>query len=211
VREFSTGGSKVSRYFHVCGFFNSRDEQFDVLLPFFTEGIAEKAKLVNIVNPRLRADHERRLAAAGLDVDAHIACGQLEVLDWDAVYLQGGHFDSQRMLGSVDAVFAAGREAGYDRMRITGEMGWALEGHPGSEQLIEYEVRVNMVLTRSRQPAVCIYDAAQLSGSMMMDILRAHPLTLVSGVVHENPFYIEPERLLGALEQRRAARESASA
>lgn len=210
MREFSIGGSKVSRYFHVCGFFNSRDEQYEVLLPFLREGITDREKLVNIVNPRLRADHERRLTAAGIDADRYAACGQLEVRGWDTVYLDEGRFDQMRMLGAVDAVFAKGREAGYERMRLTGEMGWALEGRPGSEQLIEYEARVNTVLTRNRQPAVCIYDTAQLSGGMMVDILRAHPLTLVSGVVHENPFYIEPERLLEALAERRRSRAPTS-
>jgi hypothetical protein len=210
MREFSIGRSKVSRYLHVCGFFNSRDEQFEVLLPFFGEAITKREKLVNIVNPRLRDDHLRRLRTAGIDVDACAGGGQLEVLDWNAVYLAGGRFDQQRMLTAVDDVFAAARAAGYTDMRVTGEMGWALEGRPGSEQLVEYEVRVNAVLARNQQPAVCIYDTAELSGSMMMDILRAHPLTLVGGVIHENPFYIEPELLLRELAERRTTRHSAT-
>jgi hypothetical protein len=210
MREFSIGRSKVSRYLHVCGFFNSRDEQFEVLLPFFGEAITKREKLVNIVNPRLRDDHLRRLRTAGIDVDACAGGGQLEVLDWNAVYLAGGRFDQHRMLTAVDDVFAAGRTAGYPDMRVTGEMGWALEGRPGSEQLVEYEARVNAVLARNQQPAVCIYDTAELSGSMMMDILRAHPLTLVGGVIHENPFYIEPELLLRELAERRTTRHSAT-
>jgi hypothetical protein len=205
MREFSLGGSKVSRYFHVCGFFNSRDEQFDVLMPFFNEALSTEEKLVNIVNPQLRDDHLQRLAATGVDVNRCLSCGQLEVLDWNTAYLNDGHFDQDRMLTTVDKVFEAGRDTGYPRMRITGEMGWALEGHPGSEELIEYEARVNAVLSRNQQPAVCIYDTAQLSGSMMMDLLRAHPLTLVGGVIHENPFYTEPEVLLRELAGRRAA------
>jgi hypothetical protein len=210
MREFSIGRSKVSRYLHVCGFFDSREEQFEVLLPFFDEAITKREKLVNIVNPLLRDDHLRRLGAAGIDVAGCTGCGQLEVLDWDTVYLEGGYFDQQRMLTAVDDVFATGRAAGYTAMRLTGEMGWALQGRPGSEQLVEYEVRVNAVLTRNEQPGVCIYDTAELSGSMMMDILRAHPLTLVGGVIHENPFYIEPELLLRELAERRAMRQVAT-
>ena len=114
------------------------------------------------------------------------------------------------MLTAVDDAFAAGRAAGYTEMRLSGEMGWALEGRPGSEQLVEYEARVNAVLARNEQPGVCIYDTADLSGSMMMDILRAHPLTLVGGVIHENPFYIEPELLLQELAERRATRQVAA-
>jgi MEDS: MEthanogen/methylotroph, DcmR Sensory domain len=210
MREFSIGRSKVSRYLHVCGFFNSREEQFEVLLPFCSEAITKREKLVNIVNPRLRDDHLRRLGSAGIDVEGCAAGGQLEVLGWDTVYLEGGHFDQHKMLTAIEDVFAAGRAAGYTAMRLTGEMGWALEGRAGSEQLVEYEARVNAVLTRNEQPGVCIYDTAELSGSMMMDILRAHPLTLVGGIIHENPFYLEPELLLRELAARRATRQVAA-
>jgi hypothetical protein len=38
---------------------------------------------------------------------------------------------------------------------------------------------------------------------MMMDLLRAHPLTVMNGVLHENPFHAPAEELLRDLEQRR--------
>lgn len=210
MREFSIGRSKVSRCFHVCGFSSSREEQFEVLLPFFGEAITKREKLVNIVNPVLRDDHLRRLGTAGIDVEACAGYGQLEVLDWGGVYLEGGRFDRHQMLAAVDNAFAAGRAAGYSDMRLTGEMGWAFEGRSGSEHLVEYDARVNAVLTRNEQPAVCIYDTAELSGRLTMDILRAHPPTLVGGVIHENPFYIEPELLLQELAERRATRQIAT-
>src|SRR5688572_31313290 len=102
MREFSIGRSKVSRYLHVCGFFNSREEQFEALLPFFGEAITKREKLVNIVNPRLRADHLQRLDSAGIDVERCAGRGQLEVLDWDVLYVEGGQFDQRKMLTAVD-------------------------------------------------------------------------------------------------------------
>jgi hypothetical protein len=83
-----------------------------------------------------------------------------------------------------------------------GNMNWALDGPPGSEKLIEYEVRVNEVLAREKQPAVCVYDLSRLTGSLMMDILRAHPLTLVNGVVHRNAFFTPPAQMLAELRER---------
>jgi hypothetical protein len=37
---------------------------------------------------------------------------------------------------------------------------------------------------------------------MMMDLLRTHPLTLVGGVVQENPFYTPPREMLEELRAR---------
>lgn len=211
MNDFSLAGTTINRYFHVCGFFNSRDEQYEVLGPFYKEAIARSEKLVTIINPRTHGDHVHRLGKKGIDAEACSACGQLDVLGWDEAYLKDGQFDQFQMLQTVEAVFAAGRAAGFANLRITGEMGWALESLPGTDQLLEYEARVNNVLARNRQPAICIYDTAHLSGSMLMDILRAHPLTIVSGVVHENPFFVEPEQLLKELAQRRAAKPAPAA
>jgi hypothetical protein len=39
---------------------------------------------------------------------------------------------------------------------------------------------------------------------MVMDLLRAHPLTVMNGVLHENPFYTPAEQLLRELQDRSA-------
>jgi hypothetical protein len=42
----------------------------------------------------------------------------------------------------------------------------------------------------------------RLSGALLMDLLRAHPLTVMNGVLHENPFYTPPETMLRELRER---------
>jgi hypothetical protein len=206
VQAPTLAGTKLDTYFHVCGFFNGSDEQYRVLGPFYKEAIDGGEKLLTIIDPKTRREHGEQLCRCGIDAARAETAGQLVVLGWDEAYLQDGEFDQDRMLVAVDAVIAQGREQGYARSRITGQMSWAFEGIPGSEQLIEYEARVNEVLTRTRQPAVCIYDLSRLTGAMMMDILRCHPLTLVGGVVQVNPFFTPPEELLRELRDRKAQR-----
>jgi hypothetical protein len=204
-------GKKVTGYHHICAFFDSRNEEYSVLGPFFKEGLEWGEKSVHIVDPQLTADHVERLKGCGIDTDHCQACGQLEVLTWDDAYLSDGTFDQERMLSAIDGVLEAGREAGYPKMRIMGNMNWTLRGNPGTEQVIEFESRVNETLARSGQLAVCVYDAANLSGAMMMDILRSHPLTLVGNVIYENPFYTPPEDLLRELRARNGDRSRVGA
>ena len=40
------------------------------------------------------------------------------------------------------------------------------------------------------------------SGAMLMDLLRAHPLTVMNGVLHENPFYTPADEMLAELRMR---------
>ncbi len=190
--------------FHVCAFFDSRDQEYEVLGPFFREAVEQQEKNLHIVDPALIDDHRARLSAKGIDASACEACGQLEVLDWHAAYLDDdGRFDKNRMLATVDHLTGVGREAGYKRLRIMGNMNWVFDGIPGSEDLINYEAEVNEVLARNQQPAVCVYDTAKLSGAMMMDLLRTHPLALVGGVVQENPFFTPPAVMLEELRARK--------
>jgi hypothetical protein len=184
------------QHFHVCAFFNSRDEEYEVLTPFFEEGIANGEKNVHLVNPDDLEEHRKRLDSGGIDVALCEACGQLEIVPWSQAYLEGGTFDRDRMLNTLDQLTGQSEEGGYKRLRIMGNMDWASDKSVDTTELIAYEAEVNDVLARNKQPAVCVYDISKVSGEMMMDVLRTHPLTLVGGVLKENPFYTPAAQLL---------------
>ena len=63
-------GSVLGAQRHVCAFFHSPDEEYRVLLPFIKEGFERGEKAFHIVDPKLREEHLRRLASAGIDVAA---------------------------------------------------------------------------------------------------------------------------------------------
>ncbi len=205
MNHLSIAGTPLN-HFHICAFFNSRDEEYSALGPFFKEAVDQGEKNLHIVNPALIGDHRTRLTNSGIDTAACEACGQLEVVPWHEAYLdEEGRFDKDRMLATVDSLTGTGREAGYKRLRIMGNMNWVFEGGvPGSADVIEYEAEVNEVLARNRQPAVCVYDMAKLSGAMVMDLLRTHPMTLIGGVVQENPFFTPPAEMLKELKARKS-------
>jgi len=202
LKEVSIAGKALDRFFHVCAFFDSRDEEYSVLGPYYKEGFVAGEKALHIVDSAHCEDHRQRLTALGVDVTACEKSGQLELTTPQDTYLAGGVFEPNRMLISIDRGVADAKERGFRRTRIMGKMDWAFMGAPGSDRLIEYEILVNEILARTRQPAICVYDAAQLTGAMMLDILRCHPLTLVNGAVHENPFFTPPDIFLAELRQR---------
>ena len=47
-------------------------------------------------------------------------------------------------------------------------MGWALVDAPEVDQIMVYEARVNYVLARHQQPAVCAYDLTRITAETMM-------------------------------------------
>lgn len=147
-------GALLDRYRHVCAFFHSRDEEYRVLLPFIKEGIELGEKAFQIIDPRLRQEHVRRLAEAGLDVDAAGHRGQIEICGWGDAYLRGGHFDQEAMLQLIQEVLERGKTEGFPLTRLVANMEWALEDRPGVDDIVEYEARLNYILPRYKDPVV---------------------------------------------------------
>jgi hypothetical protein len=75
-------------------------------------------------------------------------------------------------------------------------MTWAKRGHPGSENLVEYESRVNVLMRTVPVSALCQYDARRFDGATLYGILSVHPMMVVHGRVVRNPYYIKPEVFL---------------
>jgi hypothetical protein len=198
VSQTSTlGQARFRDRFHACAFVRGSDEERSVIDPFFTEGMRRGEKAVYIVDPSCRDEHQTRLGAAAATPDL------LEVTTWNDVHLKGGSFDQKRMMAALEEMIQSHAATGRPSMRLVGQMGWVFSSPPGIEQLVAYEASVNEVLNRGRTPTVCVYDVRQLNGSIMMDLLRAHPLTVMNGVLHENPFYTPAEEMLRDIQRRR--------
>src|SRR6516164_385949 len=94
-RPIRLAGSNLGERAHICAFFKSREDAYEVLLPFIKEGLEAGEKAVHTVDPRRRDEHLRWLAWAGIDVRKN---GQLELRDWADSHLSGGLFNQERML-----------------------------------------------------------------------------------------------------------------
>lgn len=183
--------------FHACAFVSGPDEERELIEPFFVEGMQRGEKAVYIVDPERHSGTAARLAAHAPSEDL------LDVTTWNEAHLKGGSFDQDRMMEALDTMIREHAERGRPPMRVVGQMGWVFSEPPGIEQLIAYEASVNEVLNRGKTPTICVYDARRLTGSMMMDLLRAHPLAVINGILQENPFFTSAEELLRDLRQRR--------
>jgi hypothetical protein len=182
--------------FHACAFVAGPEEEREVIDPFLVEGMRSGVKAVYIVDPAKQSEHQARLGALAPAQDL------LDVTTWNDCHLKGGSFDQDRMMASLDEMIREHAATGRPPMRLVGQMGWVFANPPGIEQLVEYEASVNEVLNRGKTPTVCVYDVRRLSGSMMMDLLRAHPLTVMNGMLHENPFFTPAGTLLRDIQRR---------
>lgn len=202
TKPIGIGGTILPRRRHACAFFNSREEEYALLLPFIKEGFERGEKGFHIVDPQLKDDHCARLRASGLNVAKLEKDGCLETRVWEHAYLRDGHFCQRRMCALIQEVLDEGRKR-YPLTRLVAHMEWALEDRPGVDDLVEYETKLNDILGNYDDPVICTYDLAKFSGQVVTDIMRTHPVVIIGGIAQENPFYTPPDEFLAELRQRR--------
>jgi hypothetical protein len=209
TRTVRLAGREIACRSHVCAFFYTEGQAYDVLLPFIRDGFAAGDRAFHIVDPARRQNHLTTLADAGIDPDARQQARQLEVRPWQEAYLRGGRFDQDAMLALIQEVLREGRSLGFPMTRLVANMEWALESQPGVHDLVAYEARLNEVLPQYEDTVICTYDLARFSAPVVMDILRTHPMVIVGDIVQSNPFYVPPDLFLAELRERALLSSSA--
>lgn len=200
-------GSTLKHSCHACAFFHTKEEEYQVLLPFIKEGFERGDRAFHIVDPNHRAAHLRRMEEAGIDTAAASAEGLLEVMDWEQTYINGGRFDQHQMIETLLKAIAPGNAPPGKMSRNIANMEWALEDLPGVHDIVEYESRLNAALPEQHDPVVCTYDLSKFDASVVIDILRTHPMVIIGGILQENPFYVPFQDMLAEIEARKQPSE----
>jgi hypothetical protein len=195
-------GENLDEGMHVCTFFRSSAEKYHVLMPFIREGMEQGDRALHIVNPSLRSEHAQRIAEAGINAALAEVDGQLEIIGWDEVPLSGGIFDQSAMLSLLPVLLNDGRTRGFPITRFIADMAWVLNDPGALDRMLEFECRVNLALPKAGDIVICCYDLDKFGAAVVIDAMRTHPMVLIGGILHRNPFYVPPEELLKELNQR---------
>ena len=188
-------GRSLERPGHICAFFDSREQEYDVLSPYYQQGLDDGEEVVTIVDAHRHDDHCQQMRQRGIAVDDAMAAERLKVLTAENTYTAGGSFDSQRMYDLLQGALADAKRNGR-RVRTSGVMDWSAKGAPGTDQLMDYEARVNVLVPIYDCTLLCVYDVSKISGQMMMDILATHPYVVHRRRILHNPYYVEPIDML---------------
>jgi hypothetical protein len=182
---------------HICTFFSGPAGRDEVVMPFLAEGIRTGQKCICILESLGPADVLDRLGRQ-VDLGRSVETGQLELSTPADAYLRTGRFSTDDMLAYwQDAAATALSTGEWGLTRATGEMPSVLDQPEGRAEFFRYEARLTNWIARFPQVILCLYDLQRFGAGVLMDALRTHPMVVVDGMVHENPYYIEPSEFLG--------------
>jgi hypothetical protein len=165
-------------------------------MPFLAEGIRAKDKCLCILDS-IAPSEFLPLLAREVDVGPPVASGQLEMSTPADAYLRSGSFSTEDMLSYWGEAAAAMQDGGeFILTRAAGEMPSVLDQPAGRAEFFRYEARRNEVIPTYPEVILCLYDLERWGAEVLMDALRTHPMVVVDGMVHDNPYYIEPDKFL---------------
>ena len=196
------GGSTLGRYRHVCAFFSSPQEEYATLLPFVRDGIERGERAYHVLPRQYREEHLHQLRSAGIDVDAVERSHQLELASPEETYLRGGCFSKEAMLVTIQEALKAGPTLGFPITRLIAHAETVLQDWSNANEWVEYETRLNDVLPHFNDAVICTFDANLLDGTLLVDILRTHPVVIIGGRLYENPFFSPPAEFLPQIVER---------
>jgi len=103
-----------------------------------------------------------------------------------------GAATSDDLIAGIGARLDRALAEGYTVIRLLGFIGWEQLGWPDTASIVEFEQRVNRVVSAYPVAVLCTYDLKKLGGlSLMEGGLRNHPITIMGDrIVRGNPFYL---------------------
>ncbi len=202
-RTVTVCGETLNCPLHICAFVDSREEQYEILLPWLKEGIDNNEEVLTILSSSLHSDHCSRLSQAGIHVQETLEKKQLKIVATEKSYLHEDYFAAQRMFNIVEQAIIEAEKGPYSLLRACGDMEWALKNLPGTHELIEYEARLNFLTPDHDCSIICTYDVNKFSGGTIADVLATHPYIIMNGKIHRNPHFVHPVEYLAKLLKRR--------
>jgi len=162
---------------HLCLFYETKEDLLDALLPFFKAALERNEFcLWMISDPLTEEDAHLALSRGVPGFDDRMAAGSLEFVPARAWYLQKDQFDLAKINAAWNEKLGAALAKGYDGMCVSGSAFW-LETNYWNE-FCEYEQGINTLFAGQRIRALCTYSLAASSARDILDVARAHHLTL---------------------------------
>jgi len=174
---------------HLCSFYESKAEQFQIVFPFIVEGLARKEKCLYIADENTVDEVKAGLLIHGIDVEECLKTGQLKIMTAKESYLKLGRFILDDMILQIDSFVERAISEGYSGIRVAGEVTWLIRELSSLEEFLEYEKTLNEVFRNRPVKLLCQYNSKKLFGNVILGALRTHPRVLIGLDLYKNVYY----------------------
>jgi len=177
VNRARLGGLELKYTHHICALYGRPAGRLKLAVPLLDEGLQVGDVCFLIGTEAARGQILEALQRSCPNVDAALERGQLVLPE-----LRHG---KDRMLDALEEMFLAATSSGNRKLRLVGDMHWALATGWDLTELYQYELEYNNTLGH-RFPVIslCQYDVDAFSGRAVLDALKSHEDTYQYPIGH---------------------------
>lgn len=183
---------------HICTLYNSPEEQLQAAVEYLKAGLGRGEQCLYVCSEHTPDELRKALQAAGVNVKNEEARSALSLVTKSEAHLKDGHFNAGNMISFLHQAVKDALDAGFNGLCAAGDMGWVKDGAAGTEELAEYESRLNEFYANNRALGLCQYNRKSLPPQFLDHCIATHRFVRIEGpIALENPFYEEPGRAIG--------------
>jgi hypothetical protein len=166
-----------------------------MLAAIVREKLQQNYRCLYLNSSPMVAEMRSYLAAAGVDVAHEVTRNALVLTSEQGHLVDGTHFDSERMMRSLENALSEALREGYKGLWATGDMTWELGPDKDFSKLLEYERRLEEFFrTHPEIGGVCQYHAETLPRNVVQQGLLVHRALFINETLSlVNPHYFCPE------------------
>jgi DNA-binding CsgD family transcriptional regulator len=158
---------------HLCVFYESREDLFDSVIPYFKAGLESNEFCLWALPPPVTRDEASAALSQRIpDFHRYLSAGKMELALAPEWYLEGGHFDTGKATAAWDEKLRAALASGCDGVRASGAAYWPHAQH--WNDFCDYERLVNKMFEGKSITALCTFQIVTSGIADMLEVVRAH-------------------------------------
>ena len=184
---------------HICQLYSKVVEIPGVTARLMRVGLTLSEKCLFAAAPAQVNEFREELLKLQIDVDKAIEAGQLVLYEEREEFLANGNrFDPYHLLSLHQTFIAQALREGWQAVRISIDMTWLCKDIASPEQILKYEAASDAVFTFQNAPIIALmhYDHSKLIPSLVVEMLKLHPIAVVGKYIKRNPYYLNSEQYM---------------
>jgi len=184
---------------HICQLYSKVVEIPGVTARLMRVGLTLSEKCLFAAAPAQVNEFREELLKLQIDVDKAIEVGQLVLYEEREEFLANGNrFDPYHLLSLHQTFIAQALREGWQAVRISIDMTWLCKDIASPEQILKYEAASDAVFTFQNAPIIALmhYDHSKLIPSLVVEMLKLHPIAVVGKYIKRNPYYLNSEQYM---------------
>jgi hypothetical protein len=184
---------------HICQLYSKVTEIPAVTARLMRVGLSLSEKCFFAAAPAQVKEFCDELRKLQVDVEALVASGQLVIYEERELFLANGkRFDPYFLLSSHQTFIAQALREGWSAVRISIDMTWLSKDLATPEQVLKYEAASDAVFTFQNAPIIALmhYDHSKLLPSLVVEMIKLHPISVVGKYIKRNPSYLNSEQYM---------------